>query len=184
MPNRSFTKKLDRVLGGRAAELPDLPSLIWSDCVIKEAMRLYPPAWAMGRSALKEFELGGYLIPKGAIIAMSQWIVHRDARYFPSPEKFDPGRWMAERAQKLPRFAYFPFGGGQRQCIGNTFAMMEAVLALATIGQRFEVRVAADYIAVPAPGFTLRPRGGIPAGITERVADKLAAVAMEEPTGN
>ncbi len=177
-------EELDRVLGPRAAELRDLPSLIWTDCVIKEAMRLYPPAWAMGRAARKGFELGGYAIPKGAIIAMSQWIVHRDARHFPSPEKFDPGRWTPERAQKLPRFAYFPFGGGQRQCIGNTFATMEAVLALATITQRFEVRVAADYVAVPAPGFTLRPRGGIPAKITERVAGNSAVVGMERSTGN
>jgi cytochrome P450 len=173
-------EELDRVLGARAAELRDLPALIWTDCVIKEAMRLYPPAWAMGRSALKDFELGGYAIPKGAIIAMSQWVVHRDARHFPTPEKFDPGRWTAERAQKLPRFAYFPFGGGQRQCIGNTFATMEAVLALATIAQRFRVGVAADYIATPAPGFTLRPRGGIPAEITERVAGNSAAVAMQK----
>jgi cytochrome P450 len=156
-------QELDRVLGARPAEMSDLPSLVWTDCIIKEAMRLYPPAWAVGRAALKEFELGGYVIPKGAIIAMSQWIVHRDARYFPDPEKFDPGRWMPERAQKLPRFAYFPFGGGRRQCVGNAFATMEAVLALAAIAQRFQVRVAADYVARPMAGFTLRPCGGIPA---------------------
>jgi cytochrome P450 len=177
---RKLHEELDRVLGGGAAELPDLASLIWTDCVIKEAMRLYPPVWAMGRTALREFELGGYAIPKGAMVVMSQWVVHRDARHFPNPEKFDPGRWTAERAQKLPRFAYFPFGGGQRQCIGNTFATMEAVLALATIAQRFQVRVAADYIAAPVPGFTLRPRGGIPAMITERVAGTSAAVAMQK----
>jgi cytochrome P450 len=172
-------EEVDRLLVGRAAELSDLPALIWTDCIIKEAMRLYPPAWAMGRTALKEFELGGYSIPKGAIIAMSQWVVHRDARHFPDPGKFDPGRWTAERAQKLPRFAYFPFGGGQRQCIGNTFATMEAVLALATIAQRFQVRVPADYTAEPTPGFTLRPRGGIPARIAERIAANATVSAME-----
>jgi cytochrome P450 len=153
--------ELDRVLGGRVPEFSDLPALAFTERVIKESMRLYPPAWSLARTVVSGFELRGYQIPAGANVVMSQWIMHRDPRYFADPEKFDPDRWLPERAQKLPRFAYFPFGGGPRQCIGNSFAMMEATLLLATMAQRFRLRATSNEEIVPVPSFTLRPKNGI-----------------------
>jgi cytochrome P450 len=153
--------ELERVLGGRAPEFSDLQALAFTERVIKESMRLYPPAWSLARTVVSGFELRGYQIPAGANVVMSQWIMHRDPRYFADPEKFHPDRWLPERAQKLPRFAYFPFGGGPRQCIGNSFAMMEATILLATIAQRFRLRATSDEEIVPIPSFTLRPRNGI-----------------------
>jgi cytochrome P450 len=153
--------ELQRVLAGRVPEFADLPNLTFTEQVIKESMRLYPPAWSVARTVVSEFELRGYRIPAGANVVMSQWIMHRDPRYFPDPESFNPGRWSPERAQKLPRFAYFPFGGGPRQCIGNSFAMMEAILLLATIAQRFTLRAVSSEPIVPVPSFTLRPKSGI-----------------------
>ena len=150
-----------QVLAGRAPELSDLPRLTFCDQVIKESMRLYPPAWSLARTVISPFDLRGYTIPAGANVVMSQWIMHRDPRYFSDPENFDPARWSPERAQKLPRFAYFPFGGGPRQCIGNSFAMMEATILLATIAQRFGLSGVSNEEVVPVPSFTLRPKNGI-----------------------
>src|SRR5436190_20975904 len=99
---------------------------------------------------------------------MSTWIMHHDRRYFPDPQKFDPDRWLPEKSQKLPRFAYFPFGGGPRQCIGNCFAMMEATLLLATIAQRFQFRAVSEHPVTPVPSFTLRPKHGIRMTLRER----------------
>jgi len=154
-------EELDRVLAGRLPTFSDLRDLAYSERVIKEVMRLYPPAWGVARTVVKEFEAGGYRIPAGANVVMSQWVMHRDPRYFPDPEKFDPDRWLSEGAQKLPRFAYFPFGGGPRQCIGAAFAMMEATLLLATIAQGFRFRAVPGHPIVPAASFTLRPKHGI-----------------------
>jgi cytochrome P450 len=153
--------ELDRVLGGRVPEFSDLPALAFTERVIKESMRLYPPAWSLARTVVSGFELRGYQIPAGANVVMSQWIMHRDPRYFPDPGKFEPDRWLPERAQKLPRFAYFPFGGGPRQCIGNSFAMMEATLLLAAIARRFRLHATSNDEIVPVPSFTLRPKNGI-----------------------
>src|SRR5438045_4834402 len=153
--------ELERVLAGRVPEFSDLTKLTFAEQVIKESMRLYPPAWSVARTVISEFELRGYKIPAGSNVVMSQWIMHRDPRYFPDPEEFDPSRWATERTQKLPRFAYFPFGGGPRQCIGNSFAMMEATLLLATIAQRFRLSAVSNEAVVPVPSFTLRPKTGI-----------------------
>jgi cytochrome P450 len=154
-------EELGRVLDGRAPTFSDLPSLVYAERVIKESMRLYPPAWGIARTVIKEFELGGYRIPSGANVVMSTWIMHRDPRYFPEPEKFNPDRWLPDKAQRLPKFAYFPFGGGPRQCIGASFAMMEATLLLATIAQRFQFRPVSSDPVTPTPSFTLRPKQGI-----------------------
>jgi cytochrome P450 len=154
-------RQLDTVLRGRAATLADLPLVVGADRVIRESMRLYPPAWSLAREVVKEFEVEGYRIPVGANVVMSQWILHHDARLFSDPDRFDPDRWASEACQKLPRFAYFPFGGGARQCIGAGFAFMEAVLLLATIAARFELHLVEDHPVIPVPSFTLRPKHGI-----------------------
>src|SRR5438552_7524813 len=133
--------ELARVLDGKNPSFEDLPRLCYTEAVVKESMRLYPPAWSLARTAAEDFEIGGYLVPAGSNVVMSQWIMHRDPRFFPSPEQFDPGRWFEEHTQRLPRFAYFPFGGGPRSCVGASFAMMEATLLLAAIAQRFRLRM-------------------------------------------
>jgi cytochrome P450 len=153
--------EIKRALGDRLPEFSDLPSLPFAERVIKESMRLYPPAWSLARTVVSPFELRGYTIPAGANVVMSQWIMHRNSRYFPDPERFDPDRWSPERAQKLPRFAYFPFGGGPRQCIGNSFAMMEATLVLVTIAQRFRLGAVSEQPIMPVPSFTLRPKSAV-----------------------
>jgi cytochrome P450 len=139
----------------------DLPNLPYVERVIKESMRLYPPAWVMGREAIEECEIGGYRMPAGTTALMSQWVVHRDPRYQPNPERFDPDRWTAEYEERLPRFAYFPFGGGPRQCIGASFAMTEARLVLATVAQRFRMGLAPGQRVEPYASVTLRPKEGI-----------------------
>jgi cytochrome P450 len=168
--------ELCEVLGGRSPVLSDLPALAYTDRVIKESMRLYPPAWSLARTAISDFELRGYTIPAGANIVMSQWIMHRNAKYFIDPERFNPDRWLDPAMQKLPRFAYFPFGGGPRQCIGNPFATMEAVLLLATIAQRFQLRAVHGHPVVPVPSFTLRPKHGI-----TMTLERMQATSTGEP---
>jgi cytochrome P450 len=158
---QKLREELSQVLGGRAPRLEDLPRLPYTDKVVKESMRLYPPAWSLARTVTKEVELGGYRLPVGANVVMSQWILHRDPRFFEQPEQFNPDRWTAEAAQRLPRFAYFPFGGGPRLCIGASFAMMEANLLLAAIAQRFQLRLAPGHSVAALPSITLRPRYGM-----------------------
>jgi cytochrome P450 len=156
------------VLGGRLPAVGDLPRLKYAEGVVLEALRLYPPAYTIGREALAECVVGGYRVPRGTTILMSEWVVQRDPRWFDRPEEFRPERWQGDLAQRLPRYAYFPFGGGPRLCIGNTFAMMETVLVLATIAPRFRFTAVPDHPIVPWPTFTLRPRYGIPAVIAPR----------------
>jgi len=151
--------ELDTVLGGRLPTAEDARALVYTERVLKESMRLYPPAWTTGREAVEDFEIRGYRIPKGAQILMSQWVVHRDPRWFPNPEGFDPDRWEPAKAKALPRFAYFPFGGGPRVCIGNHFAMMEAILLLAVVLQRFRVELLPGQRLELKPSVTLRQKG-------------------------
>lgn len=171
-------EELDRVLEGRAPEFSDLQKLPYTERVIKESMRLYPPAWGVARTVNKEFELGGYRIPRGANVVMSTWVMHRDPRYFPEADRFDPDRWLPERAQKLPKFAYFPFGGGPRQCIGAAFAMMEATLLLATIAQRFQFRAEPGHVVTPSPSFTLRPKQGVRVRLEKRTLPQASVAAL------
>jgi cytochrome P450 len=158
---QKLREELSQVLGGRTPQLEDLPRLVYTDKVVKESMRLYPPAWSLARTVAKEIELASYKLPVGSNVVMSPWILHRDPRFFEHPERFNPDRWTADAAQHLPKFAYFPFGGGPRLCIGASFAMMEANLLLAAIAQRFRLRLVPGHPVAALPSITLRPRHGM-----------------------
>lgn len=151
--------ELDTVLGDRLPNAEDMKQLVYTERVLKESMRLYPPAWTTGRQANEDVTIGGYRIPKGAQILISQWVVHRDRRFYPDPEAFDPDRWEPERAKIIPRYAYFPFGGGPRICIGNHFAMLEATLILAIVLRRFHFELLPGQTLTFNPSVTLRQRG-------------------------
>jgi cytochrome P450 len=149
--------ELQRTLGGRTPTVADLPSLPYTEAIVQEIMRLYPPAYAIGRQAILPCTIGGYTVPAGGTVLMSQWVVHRDPRYYDDPERFYPDRWLDGSTKSLPRYAYFPFGGGQRVCIGNTFALMELPLVLATIAQRFRFTLNPGPAVLPKPQLTLQP---------------------------
>jgi cytochrome P450 len=153
--------ELDEVLGGRAATMADLPNLNYTGMVIDESMRLYPPVWAIGRSPIEDDEIMGYKIPKGSNLMLSEWLTHRHPGFWERPERFEPERFSAERAQDRPRYAYFPFGGGPRQCIGNIFALNEAQIVLATVAQRYRLRLVENHPIELQPLVTLRPRHGV-----------------------
>src|SRR6266849_4331841 len=153
--------ELDTVLGGRSPSLDDLSKLPYAGNVITEALRLYPPAWGLARVAIEDHEIAGYPVKKGMGVAMAQWVVHRDTRWYDSPKEFRPERWENDFIKRIPRFAYFPFGGGPRQCIGNAFALMEATLILATIAQKYRLRLVANHLVAPLASITLRPRHGV-----------------------
>ena len=153
--------ELAGVLGGRTPAVADLPSLPYTKMFFDEVLRLYPPAWGMLREARETDEIGGYRIPAGTPLTVSQYVTHRHPEFWDEPERFDPERFTPERVAARPKFAYFPFGGGSRQCIGNSFALMEAQLVLATVAQHFRPRLAAGQTVEEDPTFTLRPRGGV-----------------------
>jgi cytochrome P450 len=150
--------EVDRVLGRGTVE--DMPQLKYVESVMAESMRLYPPAWAMGRKALNDFELGPYFLPKGTTILASQWIAHRDPKYWPDPLRFDPSRFSSD-APPRQKFAYFPFGAGARQCVGESLAWMEGVLILATISQKWRLKLVPGHRVKPQPLITLRPKYGM-----------------------
>ncbi len=152
--------ELDEVLGGRPPSAADVPRLRYTDWVIRESMRLYPPAWAIGREATEDFEIGGYPTRKGTQLLVSQWVLHRDPRWFDDPDSFRPERWDNDLARRLPKGAYLPFGDGPRVCIGNHFAMMEAVLLLATLAQARRLEIVPGEELTLAASITLRPRSG------------------------
>jgi cytochrome P450 len=157
-----------RVLAGKTPTPDDLPNLPYTDAVLTEAMRVYPPVYLIGREATKELELGGYRVKKGYTVFMSQWVNHRDPRYFPNPEDFRPERWEDGLAKRIPKYAYYPFGGGQRVCIGNTFALMEAAILLAAIGQKYRFTLDPNAVIDVNPQITLLPLYGIPATLEPR----------------
>jgi len=153
--------EVDRVLRGHLPTVADIPSLPFVEHVVTEAMRLYPPAWVIGRRTIEPYPMGGYLAPARTIVLMSPWVMHRDARFFPEPERFNPERWTREFKAALPKFAYFPFGGGPRQCIGESFAWMELVLVVAAIAQHWTLRLVPGHPVVPQPLLTLRTKYGM-----------------------
>ncbi len=146
----------------------DLRRLVYTEMVFAESMRLFPPAWIIGRRAMVDYAIGGYTVPRSSIVVCSQWVTHRDPRFFPDPERFDPERFRPEAREARPKFSYFPFGGGPRVCIGEGFAWMEGVLLLAALARRWRLRLAPGHPVVPAPSITLRPRHGMRMSIESR----------------
>ena len=163
-----FHEELDDVLSGELPGVGDLPKLKYTEAIAKEAMRLYPPAYGIGRQPIEDCEIGGYRIPAGSQVLMFPWATHRDPRFFSEPDAFQPERWTEEFISQLPKYGYFPFGGGPRACIGNYFAMMEIVLLMATIGQRFRFSLVPDHPVGLLPAMSLRPRDGIKVVVHER----------------
>lgn len=153
--------ELDTVLQGQPPTLEDLKRLPYTEMVIKESMRLYPPAYGVGRLAIEDTTIGGYDVPKGTSIGIFTYFTHRDPRWWDNPEAFIPERFSPENEPNIRRYAYLPFGAGPRVCIGNSFAMMEAQIMLATIAQRYELRLAPGQRVEPEPLITLRPKGGL-----------------------
>jgi cytochrome P450 len=160
--------ELDQALGDRPPTVADLPRLRYAEHVVMESMRLYPPAYVIGREALADCEIGGWPVPAGTTLFTVPWVMHSDPRWFDDPEAFRPERWVDGLAERLPRFAYFPFGGGPRLCVGNRFAMMEAVLILAAVARRFHVELEPDHMPSPFPTITLRPQEGVRVRVTRR----------------
>lgn len=165
---KKFHAELDEVLGGRPPTVADLARLKYTETIAKESMRLYPPAYALGREAIEECEIGGYRVPARAQVFMFQWATQRDPRFFTEPDGFCPERWTEEFSNSLPKYAYFPFGGGPRACIGNYFAMMEIVMLLATIGQRFRFSLLPNHEVSLMPAMSLRPVNGIQIAVEKR----------------
>jgi cytochrome P450 len=166
---RRFHEEIDGKLQGRLPAYEDVPRLRYVEMVMAESMRLYPPAWAMGRYALHDFQLGEFFLPAKTTVLMSQFITHRDPRFFPDPLRFDPERFTPEAKARRAKFTYFPFGAGFRQCIGESFAWMEGVLLLATLGQKWKLRLVSDHPVEPEPLITLRPKYGMRMSLEARV---------------
>lgn len=173
--------EVDEVLGGRLPGFGDLPALPWTRAVFVETLRVYPPVWTVARRALDEHTVLGRRLPANATVMMSPWVVHRDPRWWPDPERFAPQRWVdrlpdgstdaltgTALGADRPRFSYFPFGGGPRQCIGNEFAKLEGAIVLATIARRWRVESIADYVAEAQAKIIVRPRGGLPMRVWAR----------------
>jgi cytochrome P450 len=158
----------EHVLAGSTPTVKQLPRLSYTAAVIAESMRLFPPVYVIGREATVDLELGGYRVKRGYTVLMSQWVNHRDPKYFPSPEEFRPERWEDGLARRLPKFAYYPFGGGQRICVGADFALMEAAIILATVGQRYRFTLDPDAVIEIKPQITLLPANGMPATLQRR----------------
>ena len=153
--------EIDSALRGRLPTYDDVALLPYARMVLAESMRLYPPAWAIGRRAIESYEARDFTVPPNSVVLMSQYVMHRDPRFFPDPERFDPERWTPEAQASRPKFAYFPFGGGNRVCIGEQFAWMEGVLLIATIAQRWKMRLVPGHRVELKPLITLRPKYGM-----------------------
>jgi cytochrome P450 len=156
-----LTAELDAVLGGRTPTVDDLARLPYADMVIHESLRLYPPAWGIARQSLADDELGGYHLPAGSILALGTYVTHRLPEFWEEPHRFEPERFTPERSAGRPRCAYLPCGAGARQCVGASFALLEARLVLATLAQRFRPRLVSGHPVATDATFTLRPRHGL-----------------------
>ena len=155
-------EEVDRVVpAGGVPRFEDLAQLRYTEMVLSESMRLYPPAWAVGRLAVKDYQAGAYMVPAGSLVLLSQYVIHHDARYFPDPFRFDPERWTPEGRERRPQFSYFPFGGGPRRCIGEGFAWMEGILLIATLASAWRMRLFPGHPVEPYPRITLRSKHGM-----------------------
>jgi cytochrome P450 len=172
---------IDTVLQGRPIAVEDLKQLPFLDAVVREALRLYPPAYAFGRETTAPFELGGYQIPVGSQIAVSPYGIHRNGRYFREPDRFRPERWLNGETDDLPRFAYLPFGGGHRVCIGSHFALLEIGVALASLLQQVELTVVPGFELKLDPVITLRSEHGMPVRVKRRVSVARGSTRSEAP---
>ena len=170
-----FHAELDSVLAGRTPTPDDYQRLPYTEMVFSEALRLYPPAWGIGRMAKKPTGIGDYEVDDGEIVLMSPFVVHRDPRWYPEPDRFDPDRWTPERKAARPKFSFFPFGGGARVCVGEHFAWMEGVLLLATLGQCWKLSLAPDQRVDHKALITLRPKFGMRMQLTPRPAGSPAS---------
>jgi cytochrome P450 len=175
-----LVSELQEVLVGRAPDTAHLPHLGYTDRVLKESLRLYSPVWCIPRVALADCDIGGYRVPAGTSLAMSPWVMHRDPRYFDQPEEFNPDRWEGDFAKRLPTFAYFPFGGGPRRCIGYSFATLEMALVLATIAQEFQLALVPGHPVTLSPSFTLQPRDGIKVVVNKRSCRSRNGVEVQQ----
>ena len=160
LPEARLHEEIDSVLDRRLPTIADLDELTYTERTVKERMRLYPPVWRIVREAVEDDELAGYRIPAGTTVAAEPWVIHRDPRFFERPETFRPERWTKEFERDLPPFAYFPFGGGPRRCIGDRFAMLEVRLVLATIARKWRLEPISDELSF-SPSITLRPDGPV-----------------------
>ena len=172
---RRLHDEIDSVIGDRLPRADDAAALPYTRRVLAEVMRCYPPAWGIGRRAIEDVEIGGYTIPRNTVVLLSQYLLHHDARFFPDPDRFDPDRWLPERQRARPRFAYFPFGGGNRVCIGESFAWTEGILVLATLARHWRLqRVETAPVPMKAV-LTLRPARPITMTSLRRVPRNAAA---------
>ena len=163
-----FHNEVDRILNGRAPRMDDVVKLALTARIFSEALRLYPPLWAIGRRAIRECRIGDCTLPAGSVVVLSQYVTQRDARWFPNPDAFDPGRWTTEARSARPRFSYFPFSAGSRACLGEAFAGMEGVLCLAALAQKWELRLVPGHPIALQPQLTLRARNGIKMRVESR----------------
>jgi cytochrome P450 len=161
-------EEIKTVLNGKEPQARDLQRLKYTEWVILESMRLYPPSYGFGREALADCVMNGYEVPAGTTVFLIQWVTHRDPRWFEDPEKFYPERWDNDLIHKIPRFAYFPFSGGPRLCIGNNFGMMEMILMLSYLVQTFKISVPKEFCPTPFTSISLQPEPGMPAHIERR----------------
>ena len=165
---RKLHEELDERLRGRLPTFEDLPQLLYTEKVVAEAIRMYPPAWAIGRRSLVDQSVGNYAVPANAIVLLSPFVTHRDARYFPDPSRFDPERWTPEAKDARIPYSYFPFGGGPRRCVGENFAWAEAILVLATLASSWQARLVSGQRIEPRALITLRPKHDVRMTISKR----------------
>src|ERR1041384_3953426 len=163
-------REIDSVLVGKNPTAADVVRLPYTEMVLAESMRMYPPAWTLGRRVLTDYQIGRYVLPAGSIVLMSPWVMHHDERFYPDHNRFDPERWIPEAREARPKFSYFPFGGGPRVCIGEQFAWMEGVLLIATLAQHWKLSLAEGQLVEPRAMITLRPRYGMAMLVERREA--------------
>jgi cytochrome P450 len=160
--------ELSSVLGGRMPTLEDVPALDYTRRTLEETMRLYPPLWIQGRVNLQQDEIGGYRIPPRSTVILIEYLTQRHPQFFKDPDRFDPDRMLPERVEGLPHYAFFPFGGGKRKCIGNKYSILSFLIVVGTLAQHFRVRLKPGHPVVPVAVSALRPRDGLPVTLERR----------------